>query len=577
LEEDEMKIADIRIHNYRSIADETLRLGGYSLLIGANNSGKSNVIDALRTYYEKDLKFEADRDFPRFPSEDKESWVEVEYELSEEEASTIKSEYLMGKRRFRVRKWLNPQEKAKQGLFGYERGRLSENLFYGWKNVGQGKLGNLIYIPAVSHLEEHTKLSGPSALRDLINDILKPIVKSSEAFALLTQQFESFGAAIKNEETQDKRSLAGLEQRVNEEIDHWGAAFNLDVTSPGEDDIVKNLISHTITDRSLGQKLDPESFGHGFQRHLIFTLIRVSASYTMPKAEPEKKEFSPELELLLFEEPEAFLHPPQQNILDKNLRKVAAQAGRQVLAATHSPIFVSHNADDIADLIRVRKSETKSEVGQITRDRLEQLFEQNVEDMRVIFGNGAEQMQKGSDDDGLAVELEAVRHFLWLNPDRSNMFFADHILIVEGLSDQVLVNFLRETGGIPDPGKGIFVLECFGKFHIPRFMKLCEQMKIPHSVLYDMDGDKAGKEKEKQDRASELIERTKNEFTVSIDSLSDNLERFLGLEVRRDDRWKKASRILLAAHRGEIDPQRLLAFEAKVTGLMGSPTEAKPL
>src|ERR1039457_4587008 len=168
-----MTIYEIAIHNYRSVADATVRLKGYSLLIGANNSGKSNVIDALRTFYEKDLKFEAGRDFPKFGTADAQSWVEIEYALTADEAATLKPEYLMRGGHFRVRKWFHPAEKAKEGIYGYEHEALSSSLFYGWKNVGQGKLGDVVYIPAVSRLEDHTKLSGPSALRDLINDILK--------------------------------------------------------------------------------------------------------------------------------------------------------------------------------------------------------------------------------------------------------------------------------------------------------------------------------------------------------------------------------------------------------------------
>jgi len=369
-----MKIREIHLHNFRSIEDQKIRLGDYSLLIGANNCGKTNLVDALRIFYEKDLKLDSERDFPKFATRDNESWMELEYELSSDEVPTIKPEYLFNKNRFRIRKWLNPQDKTKQGIFGFEEGKLSENLFYGWKNVAQGKLGNVIYIPPVSHLEEHTKLTGPSALRDLINDILKPIIRSSAAFTTLSDQFKAFGIAIKNEETADKRSLSGLERKVNEEIQRWGATFNLEVLSPQEDDIVKGLIRHTVTDRELNQALESGSFGHGFQRHLIFTLIRISASYTAPKAESKKKEFSPELELLLFEEPEAFLHPPQQDILDKSLRKVSTQPGRQVLAATHSPIFVSRNADDIADLAHLVKAKIRTEIGQVSPEELRTLW-----------------------------------------------------------------------------------------------------------------------------------------------------------------------------------------------------------
>jgi len=59
-----MRIREMTLHNFRSIDDAKINLGNYSLLVGANNSGKSNVIDSLRVFYEKGLKFEDDRDFP---------------------------------------------------------------------------------------------------------------------------------------------------------------------------------------------------------------------------------------------------------------------------------------------------------------------------------------------------------------------------------------------------------------------------------------------------------------------------------------------------------------------------------
>jgi putative ATP-dependent endonuclease of the OLD family len=250
-----MKILCITIHNYRSILHETIQFGEYSLLIGANNSGKSNIIDAVRTFYEKDIRFEADRDFPKFQTEDRESWIEIEFLLTREEALTIKHEYLVGTSSFRIRKWFYPSDKAKLAFIGYENGKLAESQFYGWKNVGQAKLGNVVYVPAISRLEDHTKLSGPSALRELVNDILKPIIRSSAAFATLASHFKEFGASIREEQTVDKRSLKGLEEKINEEIKGWGANFNIEVATPQEDEIVKTLIRHTVTDSELGKAL----------------------------------------------------------------------------------------------------------------------------------------------------------------------------------------------------------------------------------------------------------------------------------------------------------------------------------
>lgn len=552
-----MKIRELRIHNYRSIADQTINFGDYSLLIGPNNSGKSNMLDALRTVYEKDLKFDYQRDFPKFSTNDQESWVELEFELNENEAANLKEEYRITDNRFRIRKWFWPPEKAKAGFFGYENGQLSQNLFYGWKNVAQGKLGNVIYIPAISRLEEHTKLTGPSALRDLINDILKSIVQSSPAFAQLTADFERFSQTIKTEATTDNRSLSDLEKRISEELRDWDVAFKLAVDPPELEDIIKNMTRHTLTDNALNTELSPEAFGHGLQRYLIFTLIRIAASYAAPQpgSEPKKKEFSPDMEVLLFEEPEAYLHPPQQDVLDTSLRQFAAQPGRQVIAATHSPQFVSYNTDDLSDLVLVRRIKGKTEVAQVTKQRLHEIFQNNQRLAQALGRNPSDP------------EFEAVRHFLWLNPERCSVFFANAVLIVEGLSEQVLINYLLKSGQISTNCRGVFILETMGKYNIPRFMSLLGELRIDHAVLHDMDEDKVGAEKNVHEALNRLIHDSKNKYTKAVDTLPRNLEDFLGIQVD-PDRWKKPCQILLAAQRKDIDDRKLNLFKAKVSALL---------
>ncbi len=570
-----MRIRQVQIKNYRSIALQTIRFGEYSLLIGANNSGKSNIIDALRTLYEKDLKFEFGRDFPKFPTDAEESWIELVYELDATEAPTIKGEYLFDANCFRVRKWMYPPEKSKQGFFGYENGSLTENLFYGWKNVGQGKLGEVTYIPPVSRLEEHTKLTGPSALRDLINQILRPVIRSSAAFSKLSQQFKEFGDTVKVEQTADKQSLARIEETINREIASWGLAFNIGVASPEEDEIVKNLVRHTVTDLRLNAAMDPEAFGHGFQRYLIFTLIRIAASLSAPKPASDKKEFSPQMELLLFEEPEAFLHPPQQTVLDESLRQLAMEDGRQVIAATHSPLFVSRNTDNIADLVRVCKDRVATEVGQVSPARLREMFEANLA-IRDLLGGDEKWGELPEHGKDLETELEATRHFLWLDPGRCGMFFADWVLLVEGLADKVLVDYLIGT----DPTLGryprVFVLDSAGKYNIHRFMNLLGEMKIHHIVFHDLDKDEGDSVKPRQALINEFIQKSRNPYTVAIDSIPSNLEIYLGVDAPTHDRWK-ASKLLLAAKSGRIERERLDAYKQKIEGLLAQlkpgPTE----
>jgi predicted ATP-dependent endonuclease of OLD family len=52
-----MRIKSITIHNVRSIKQASFDLYDYAVLIGCNNAGKSNVLTALRIFYEDEIKF----------------------------------------------------------------------------------------------------------------------------------------------------------------------------------------------------------------------------------------------------------------------------------------------------------------------------------------------------------------------------------------------------------------------------------------------------------------------------------------------------------------------------------------
>lgn len=58
-----MKISKMQVHNIRSILDCTINMADYSVLIGQNNVGKSNILAALRLFYDK-IKFNDAEDFP---------------------------------------------------------------------------------------------------------------------------------------------------------------------------------------------------------------------------------------------------------------------------------------------------------------------------------------------------------------------------------------------------------------------------------------------------------------------------------------------------------------------------------
>lgn len=559
-----MKAVRVRIHNFRSILDADVELDAYALAVGANNAGKSNFFAAIRAFYEKDkdLKFDEDRDFPKCETTDGESWVEIEYECTDAEFAQLKDEYRLPDRRLRVRKYFLSAEfddegKKRSGIYAYENGRLSGARFYGAKNVQQGKLGTVIYIPAASKLDEHTKLSGPSALRDLLNSVLKDVIASSTSYKALSGAFREFGHKIRTEEAHPGWSLAEVEKSISRDLESWDLQFQLDFNPLSPDDIVKSLVDHQIIDGSLRTALSSSAFGQGFQRHLIFVLVRLAGSYAAPAAASGKKEFSPSLTWLLFEEPEAFLHPTQMMLLDEHLRAYASDSSRQVTISTHSPQFASRSMEAIPSLLRLTRDGSATAISQITHAQLPSFLEANqacVEELRTAG------IDTSTEDE--TVSMESVKYALWLNPLRAQIFFAERVLLVEGATEYALLSLMLSNGSLTMPSRGVAIVDTMGKWNTHRFMNILSALRIPHSILLDGDGANP-----KSVALARVIEGSRTPFTRGIASFEDDLEAFLGLPaIKRKDR--KPQYVMWHVTEGKVDKSRISGLAALVQPLL---------
>jgi putative ATP-dependent endonuclease of the OLD family len=135
-----------------------------------------------------------------------------------------------------------------------------------------------------------------------------------------------------------------------------------------------------------------------------------------------------------------------------------------------------------------------------------------------------------------------------------------------------VINYLVKSGKIETPPRGIFVLESQGKYNIARFMNLLGELHIRHAVLHDLDSTSI-KNKDVNNGVNKLIEQSKNAFTRRVETLSENLESTLGIDLGKSDRWKKAARILVAVQQEKVAAERLTAFKSKIETLVSSLTE----
>lgn len=557
-----MKLSRIRIHNFRSIIDADIEAHDFLMLVGANNAGKSNVITALRCFYE-DAKW-SDDDFPKKGAADDESWMELSFKLTDNEWENLADKYKEGvsdqsvvlKRHFRGAK-----AKAKQSnIYAVVAGVEQEDLFYGAKNISTAKCGSVVYIPALTTPGEQMKTSGPSPLRNMLNFMLKRVVSKSPAYGQLGKAFEDLNA----EARQDDGFLSEISGPINTALDQWNVKIDLSVNPISPEDISKSLIKYAFVDSMLGDTaFDLDRFGHGFQRSLIYELIRIAPSF-QDKKEAEKKEYSPDFTLLLFEEPEAFLHPAQQENMAYHLRRLGADAEQQVIATSHSPIFVGKSSDELCQLCRLQKSDGASDVYQLREANKDDIIKAGGDMLTVLKAyvadddveeekkKRAQQLIDNAPEEEIALQHEKFRFQLWLDSDRASMFFADKVLLVEGATEKALFNYLLANHWHDLTKERVLVVDALGKFNFHRFLSLFACYGIFHGIMFDNDN-----EKNEHVAINQLIRDRKNSYTLAEPfEFNKCLENHLGIELpKRDD--QKPLQILKCIEDGAITAEQL--------------------
>ncbi|AHX13559.1 ATP-dependent endonuclease [Dyella jiangningensis] len=562
-----MKLRGLRIHNFRSIVDADIEVHDYTMIVGANNAGKSNIISALRAFYE-DFKHSGD-DIPKMKGgQIDESWVELTFDLTEAEWEGLADKYKEGvaNRILVVRRYFASKDKdrfksSQSNIYAVINGELEKDLFYGAKNVGTAKVGSIIYIPALTTAAEQMKTSGPSPLRDMLNLMLKRVVAESPAY----KEMEGAFARLNEEARAEEGFLSKISKPINLAIDQWGVRFDMGVNPIAPDDITKNLIRHGFVDAMLGEtSFALDRYGHGFQRSFLYELIKLAPSFADGKV-VAKKEFDPDFTLILFEEPEAFLHPSQQENMAYHLRRLGAGAAQQVIVTSHSPIFVGKVADDLCQIVRVRRSDGVTSAGQIRKDELSGVLGQGyqfktwletyVNDPAVsdsTKGYARKMLQGATEDVVIAEQEERFRYQLWLDSERASMFFADRVLLVEGATEKALFAWLLARDWHDLSRHRVAVVDAMGKFNLHRYIALLEGFGIPYGLMLDDD---QGKDHHKV--VNEMLRNKAGPSRLAEACfVNECIEKFLGLKLpARDD--QKPIHTLKAIEAGCIAKDRL--------------------
>jgi len=179
------------------------------------------------------------------------------------------------------------------------------------------------------------------------------------------------------------------------------------------------------------------------------------------------------LHLLLVEEPEAHLHPQLQDLLLRYLQD-EADSQSQVVVTTHSPNFAS-GAGAERTTVMAREQSSRFPVSRSP----------------ALFGLD----QK---------ELDHLDRFL--DVTKSSLLFARGVVLVEGIAEQLLLPRFAQLIGVDLMEHGIAVINVGGLSFRP-FSSLFSRERVPQRCAIISDGDPPNREKE-LDGGEELLSAT---------------------------------------------------------------------
>ncbi|MBN6767292.1 MULTISPECIES: ATP-dependent nuclease [Micrococcus] len=313
-------------------------------------------------------------------------------------------------------------------------------------------LPSVIYIEAVKDASVEAKSTGTSAFSKLLELLFDEV---ADHFSDINDQFRSVYQKLNRSLNDDGLEVdARLEavQRIESTIEEFvrasfpGVSLRMDVPAP----TLSMLLSGAELRVDDGHEGSISSKGDGLKRTVLFALLRAYASIRSTGLSDDTRSESPRPSyVLLFEEPELYLHPRAQRQLMAALGTFSNE--HQVLVTTHSPGFFRPGTEGFARLQKTDDGVTAHPV-----------------DLTI----------------GHRDAYQIVQH-----ENNEAAFFAQRVVLVEGDSDTFTYPHLARliNQDWDDIDKNIMFVKIDGKGNINRYREFFSSFKIPIHVITDLD------------------------------------------------------------------------------------------
>lgn len=312
-----------------------------------------------------------------------------------------------------------------------------------------------IYIPAVKELNDDIRTSSTATfgrlLSILFQDIEHQLPQLEASFDLLRSQLnvvsQEDGSELDGRLPEVREIESLIQHNLQESFPR--ASVRLEIPPPR----LRSLLEEAQIVVNDGISGSFKTKGDGLRRSVAFAILR--AYVDLKTAKPAQPDSAQQPCLLLFEEPEVFLHPQAQRKLFEALTVFSSY--NDVLVSTHSSAFCAPGAT--GTFVKVVKDHTLKPPA--SRACVIDLSDMDARD-----------------------QFEIITH-----ENNETAFFATSVLLVEGPSDRTLIPHIARTlssqWDFDEHGAAIAKVE--GKGSIARYRGFFQRFEMRVAVVADLD------------------------------------------------------------------------------------------